>query len=153
MKKLSRFPALLAMVFVCLNSTCLDDNEECTHAPYWCDHSKPSYGLVTIEISRPRDNSPVPVSIYRGDIEDSVMVKSLLLREDTYSFSLPDERYSARARYITIIDSAQAIVNAIDGGTLEAESEEYCEGYCYTEGTLTLDLVLKDGLVPLRGGD
>ncbi len=154
MKAFIKVILLSAVLVVCLNSVCpkYDEEEDCYHAPLGCKTYAPTVGTMTIKVSKTLDDSPVRVWLYAGYIEDSTLVDTFLISGTDYTIPRSNGVYSARARYLTKIGGENKFFNAVDGGSLQEESEEYCEGTCYESGSITLDLKLARELEPISGG-
>jgi len=113
------------------------DDEECTPAPSNCQSVAPTLHIVQLEVSSPR---PVLVKVYRGsNHETGTEIWSGLAPGATWTLGAMTGPYSATALYVTDADS----VLVVDGGVLEASSMETCDGSCFTQGSLDLDLRLQ----------
>lgn len=123
------------------------DDEECEdgYAPFDCETSPPSYGTLIIEITNNYLNPAVPVIIYSGDFEDGKIAIQDTLSAET-SYILHNDYYSVRAEYKVMLDQDLVTVYSVDGGTLDYESESYCDDTCYEEGVETLDATLDTDL-------
>jgi len=131
-------------VFACclLFSVSCNSDEDCDPAPYDCIEYKPEEGNLIIEVTLDNLNSAVPVVIYHGDIEDEQVVLVDTIDTDTGESWLANDDYSVTAEYRLLKNSQEMTVYVVEGGNLDATSTEYCEGDCYEEGVLTLDVTL-----------
>lgn len=121
-----------------------EEEEDCEPAPGNCDTSPPSIGRLSIKLS---DGAAVPYVIYRGpDIEAGTIIEegtgsgSVLIDS---SASLGE--YSAIATYTFDHEGKTYTIEAVDGGELSYDSEDYCDDKtCYSEGSLELNLTFDE---------
>jgi hypothetical protein len=126
-------------------ASCRDeDDEECTkgYKPDECVESKPDSGMLKIRVTINALNPSVAITVYNGDFEENKAVFTDELDRAERDYYMKNRYYSVKATYQAIIDGRQVTVNAIDGGDLDADTEEYCDGNCYSEGEVTLEPLL-----------
>ncbi len=137
--------ALCFFAFISTSCDLLNNDDECDlgYKPYDCIETEPDNGTLKIDITLNSLNSSVPVTIYVGDYEDNHIYLQDTLVNSAKTYYLPNNDYAAKADYNDIIEGSEITVFSIDGGDLSADSEEYCDGTCYSEGYLTLDVTYK----------
>ncbi|MGL1900619.1 MAG: hypothetical protein OCC49_00695 [Fibrobacterales bacterium] len=132
-----------ALISLTILFSCTTQNEEdCVERPIWksCISTPSEAGDITIEATINEENPQVTVTIYAGDFELNQVVLTKLISESKTFFSLPVGSYSATINYAV----GDKFITAVDGGSLENSSIEYCEGICYEEVEVTYDLTLGD---------
>ncbi len=159
MKKFTPKLLLAFCLIVLYHGGCSNYNEEegCHYAPsdFTCNY-RPDYGTVTIKVSTPPDNSPVPIWVYRGNVDDGELIFQDYVTEFPYKlYDVQNGKISVKAGYIVSFKGEpKESGRRIDGGELKPETKEYCEGTCYREGELTLDVHWpNDELTKLLSGD
>ncbi len=130
---------ILTILFSC---TTYNEEEDCDERPLWkaCSSAPSQAGEITIEVTLNEENPRVTVTIYNGDFENNKVVLTKLISENKTTISLPIGSYSATIKYAV----GDKYITAVDGGSLENSSIEYCEGICYEEVEITFDLTLGD---------
>ena len=126
------FAALLALFSACNNNQCDPDLE--------CYSVRPDSGYVNLTITINNENQWVPIAIYEGQIDDSV----LLLRDTVtdnilFYYLAADTRYSATAEY----KEAQLTILAVDGDRIRTRRETNCDDLCFTVNDANINLSLK----------
>jgi hypothetical protein len=135
----------LLISIVCCDylSTDDDDNEEtCEHAPFDCISDMPQFGFVRVIVNKLHGESYIPVTLFKGTIEQGETLYVTNQQNDTAEYTAPLDYISSEARYEVIVNSAPAVVKAVDGGNLSYKSTMYCEGRCYEYEEITLVLRL-----------
>lgn len=122
---------------------CYDDCENGNYKPYDCNENKPVEGEVTLEITIDNLNPEVPIEFFLGDVEENVFYFADTLSIQKFTYTLPNNYYSVRAKYKAIINGNLVTVYSIDGGSLDAFQNDYCDGTCYDTGTLNLNAELE----------
>lgn len=140
MKKSFLMIFFLLIAFSCDN---YDSENDCYHQPSDCMEYPPSTGYVEITVNFNDLNRAVPIEIYEGNFEDGRLVLKSTLTTTQKRFNLPsDKKYSAIGIYNHVKDGENIVIYTLDGGKLDHTTKEYCEGDCYEEGTLDLNLKL-----------
>lgn len=116
--------------------------DECTYKPTDCIEDKPTLGDVTILVTIDNLNSEVPITLFEDDVEHNRIVLQDTLHTDSKTYRLGYNYYSAKAIYKYEIDGEIVTVNSINGDELEYNEEEYCDGTCYTEGSIKINVEL-----------
>ncbi|MBN2681569.1 MAG: hypothetical protein JXR58_03620 [Bacteroidales bacterium] len=131
---------LLASLISVLFSFCEVEDTECVDADYSdCDTWEPFWGELVISLTINEENTLVPVTIYRGKIEENQIIKQCSIRTPTLYYEVPlDEYYTVKAQYK---NNGQTIY-AIDGDRIYKKSRKYCDSTCWEikGGYFTLDL-------------
>ena len=119
---------------------CTIFDEECEERPFWkeCEHQRPTHGMLNILVTINSENPSVPINIYRGDFELGILILSDTLTMNEFEYTLPINKYSATAKYI----SGQDTIIAVDGGEISVKLIEYCDENCWEVYDATLDLEL-----------
>ena len=127
--------------FALMSSGCNLADENCDKGfrPSDCVTTSPDNGVVRVEVTLDAANTSVPVVLYKGTIEQNQVVVVDTMRSAVKEYSLLNGEYAVRAQYRTLINGSLATVYSIDGGRLTFGSTEYCDGTCYSTGTLILD--------------
>ena len=139
--KILVFIILFSINFQC--SLCEDESEdECTYKPSNCIEEEPEFGYVTIKVTINSLNPEVPISIFNGDVEENDIVLQDTLNANSKTYHLEYTYYSVLAIYKATIDNEIVTINSINGEELEYQVENYCDGVCYTEGNIEIDVEL-----------
>jgi hypothetical protein len=139
--KVILFPILILIAVMIAG--CYEDCEDGDYKPADCNESKPVEGQVTLKITLNNMNTQVPVEFFIGDVEENVFYFADTISTQTVSYTLPNNYYSVRAKYRAIINGNSVTVYSIDGGSLDAFETDYCDGVCYSNGSLDLDAKLE----------
>lgn len=109
--------------------------------PSDCNSSIPSGGTVSVSIVTNSINPTVKIEIYEGNIEDGKLIISENLSSDK-SYTLPNGYYTAQAFYKVNYEGHVVTIKAVDGKELDYSSQNYCDGTCYSDGSINLDCEL-----------
>ena len=134
--------SILISIVVCV-AGCDEECEEGNYKPGDCNESKPIEGEVILKITIDNMNAMVPVEFFIGDVEENIFYFADTIVTQSVSYTLPNNRYAVRAKYKAIINGKLVTVYSIDGGSLDANETDYCDGDCYENGSLTLDAKLE----------
>jgi hypothetical protein len=121
-----------------------DEEEDCDPAPWDCDRTPPSRGRLLVKLS---GDDAVPYVVYKGpDIETgSIIAEGAGSGRVLIDSSATLGEYSALATYTLEHDGKVYTIEAVDGGTLSYDSEDYCDGEkCYSEESLELNLTFDE---------
>jgi hypothetical protein len=143
-----------AVIILCLLSIIgcdPDPNDEkkteCTNRPSSCRETTFTEGTLKIKFTLNAQNPTPTIYVYEGDYntENPQNPKYTFGVDSTVSSpyctkNIPVGKYSAKISYI--VDGA--IIDAIDGGSIESEGISYCEGKCYEIQTPTLDCTFNE---------
>jgi hypothetical protein len=133
---------LTAVLFALSISACKHNYSDidCTTYDYsTCTTIEPEQAVLKIKVTLNAENTTVPITIYKGNIEDSVAVFFDTVKTSEYIISLPvNEYYSAKARYT--LNNHQII--AVDGDKIEKTGTDVCDSTCWSvnEGKINLEL-------------
>jgi hypothetical protein len=130
-----------AIVCVGMLWNCNDSTNECSkgYKPFDCVENAPATGTLEVKVTISDMNTSVPIAIYRGKVEQNVVVFRDTLTASSGQYLLENGEYSVRASYKAFVGGSLVTVYSIEGGTLSSDSKEYCDGTCYSKGTLVLD--------------
>jgi len=121
-------------------AACSDVNEDLPYAPANCNPVKPSFGTVIVTVSKSAAHPTIPLTIYRGNYEEGIVVVRDTVDVAQTGFEVPvDKYYAVIARYTVGLDT----ILVLNGGRLEVNGETYRDATCYGLPTLELDLRLR----------
>lgn len=135
LKEVICFSLILFVVFSCETD---ESDEECEHKPSNCREYSYTEGTIVIDVTIDNENPSVLIELYRGNVEDNVLIDSITTTESSYSATLPISDYSGKVQYVY----SGATIIAIDGDSIESVAENYCEGTCYSLKNAHLNLIL-----------
>ncbi|MEI6765249.1 MAG: hypothetical protein WCM76_06370 [Bacteroidota bacterium] len=131
---------IFALCVVCCGCKSSVSEQDCQSYDYTdCETTEPVAANLNIRLTINAENPWVPVSIYRGRVEDSVLVKYDSIKEEKYSVLMETgSYYSVVARYI----SGDKIIYAIGGDKVSKSSQTTCDSICWTvtEGNVNVEL-------------
>lgn len=134
---------LILIALFIISCSIYNEEEECYYMPSDCVKSAVIEGTVDIELTYNNLNPIVPVIVYRGMVETGKELFRLDCSPKSHSFTLMgNEYYSIKAQYQYKRGDSLITVYSVDGGSLESKSKSYCEGSCYSPGTLELKAIL-----------
>ena len=134
------FLILSVLVFLyCDNNV---EGEMCENYNYDdCNTIEPSTAFININVSCNSDFPLVPIVLYRGDIDDGVIVLYDTLNTTRKTYELPvNIYYSATAEYQYVSKK----IYVLDGGKIKTKSEKICDSICWTRVNKELNLEVKD---------
>ena len=133
---------LLVVLVVMAAFGCSSDGEgDLPFAPVDCLKTKPANGHLNVTITLNAQNAKVPVTVYKGPIEDGMVVKSDSVSVAQFSYELPADRsYAVIARYLV----GQDTILAIGSDDITTNEKEYEDGFCWevTDGNVDARLKL-----------
>ncbi len=115
-----------------------DDGCDKGYKPSGCRENEPPTGILRVTVTISSMNPRVPIAVYYGTVDANDVAFVDTLDQTTREYSVPNREYAVTAKYAAIIDHASATVYSIEGGSLSPDHADYCDGTCYTEGTLEL---------------
>ena len=130
MKKTYLHIILLLLISTIIFPYCTDlEDEECYDADYSsCDTWEPFWGELDISLTINEENPEVPITIYRGKLEDEDIVKQCTIRTPTLYYEVPlDIYYTVKAEY----KSGDKTIYAVDGDEIKKHSTDYCDSTCW----------------------
>jgi len=113
---------------------------DCEYPDYSnCITKEPENGKVLLTVTINSENKAVPISIFRGNVENN----DVFLYDTAYisnkEYVLPaNVFYSVKAQY----KSKGRVIHAIDGGYLEKKSYDVCDSVCWVVKDVNLNLKL-----------
>lgn len=138
--KLSKFLWLLILFFGFISCKNKYSDVDCVSYDYSdCTTIEPDEAVLKIRVTINSENTHVPVFIYKGPIEDSIVVSVDTINTQELVISLPvNEYYSAKAIYKK---NSQQII-AVDGDKIEKKGTSVCDSTCWSvnEGKINLEI-------------
>ena len=133
---MNKWQFLLLMVCL-LGSACQIENG-CDPSQV-CLQTAPKEGQVWVRVTNNAENRQVNLTIFRGEVDNGVVVSSELTSNEDVFFTLPsDTYYSAMARYFQGNDT----IYAVDGGEMKVLQGTNCGQDCWEAKTVQMDLRL-----------
>jgi len=102
----------------------------------------PDNGVIEISVTLNDSITDVPVYIYEGVIEDSLLISFEHTAEQKMLFYLGNGEYSVLAVYQIVQAGEPVTIYSIDGGTLIPDHNDCGDEDYYREGLLQLDVRL-----------
>ena len=141
MKNVFKLFYLTIFMFSC---SLLEDNndEECNKGdkPYDCIESRPSHGTLTINVTINALNPKVPIEIFKSNYIDERLYLRDTLTTSSKKYYTRNSAYAVKAIYKKMIDGKIETLLSVNSGDLSAEKTEYCDGYCYEEGSEEIEV-------------
>jgi hypothetical protein len=136
------FIFLIALLCFLLLMGCSYEEEDdaCEPCPSDCHHTPFTEGKLEVEVTINAENPQVTLMIYEGDFEDGILIDSVNLSVTSYETTLPLGDYSGVVEY----QVGSYTVVAVDGDSIENDSEDCCTGPCYEIDNAHLDLMLEE---------
>jgi hypothetical protein len=133
--------ALLFVLMVSLTLASCTDSENKGYAPWGCKRVPPETGFVVLRVTISDAQSQVPVTVYKGDYEENVVV----LR-DTLDTSQKELEMSVAIEYTFLASYFRGAdtLSVLGSATLDVESDEYADATCYYVETDHIDLRLHE---------
>jgi hypothetical protein len=120
------FTAIPVLFISCIDS---NDPDECTHKPASCHSTPYSYGTLTVKYILNSENPSITIKIYQDTINGTLVQTIPNVNSGTsYDIVLPFGTYAAQVVY----QYGAIQIEAVDSDKIESESDEYCEGTCYS---------------------
>jgi len=132
---------ILTFLFITLQSCYTHNVDDCTQYDYSdCITKRPDSAIVRIKYTVSRFHPSVPLQIFKGKIDNNLLIYSDTLTDGLLKILLPvNEYYSARVYYINPGDT----IIAIDGDKLKLWKEHVCDSVCWSTNEPVIDLRLK----------
>ena len=133
------FRQIIPLLVVTAISLCLGCNNNNSCDPNMiCDTVQPTTAPIVVLVSNNDENQDVPLSIYVGNADDSVLYfRDTVTQNPRYDVPI-NTRYSVVAKY----RQGANTVYAVDGGKTKLVTTPNCNEYCYTTNELRLNLKL-----------
>jgi hypothetical protein len=132
---------VICFYLVMIHTGCDQSSDECDkgYKPYDCIETEPGGGTVRIKVNISNTNPSIPITVFSGKVEQNQIVLEDTLTSGEKEYFLDNGEYAVRAEYRANIDGSWVTVHSVEGGELSPSKKEYCDGNCYSEGTLELD--------------
>lgn len=134
---------LLAVLMPPIVASCSEGECDKGYRPDDCVTTTPGEGIVRIDLTINVLNPRVPLTLYRGTIQQNDVVLTDTVEVPVAQYRVPNGYYSVAARYRSLMGRDTVTIVSVDGSTLRAESTDYCDGSCWREGSMTLDAMLE----------
>lgn len=120
---------LIAIFCSLILSNCNYEDTECVDADYSsCDTWEPYWGELDIDLTIDENNKNIPVTIYKGKIEENDVIKQCTIRTPKLYYEVPlDEYYTVKAEY----KHEGKTIFAVDGDEIYKSSRDYCDSTCW----------------------
>lgn len=119
--------------------------DDCTNYDYSnCNTVKPDFGDVIVFVTVNKTITEVPICVYKGKIDDSVIIFRDTLSMELERYELPvNEYYSVAASYN--LDGRK--ITAISGGKLSMKGYPICDSICYVVKEPIINVRLRKDLL------
>ncbi|HPB26503.1 MAG TPA: hypothetical protein PLB59_05160 [Bacteroidales bacterium] len=121
-------------------SNYISSPEDCLNYDYTdCNTSEPSVVPLHIKLSINSENPVVPITIFRGKLENNNIILSDTVNSSSCTFWVaPDNYYTVEARY----RSGNNMIYAYDGDNVKKIRNQVCDSVCWTyqEGNVNVEL-------------
>lgn len=137
-----RYIAIIVLftLLICTGCGSSVSDEECATYDYsGCETTEPVAANLNVHVTLNSENPYVPLQIYRGRVEDSVLVMlDTARKEEVQLLMATGSYYSVAARYI----SGNKIIYALGGDKVSTSSERTCDSICWSvsEGNVNVEL-------------
>lgn len=129
--------ALLATALMGATAACHDLTFDCGQDAHRCYSSEPENGPLILRLSPNAENPTIPIAIYRGRVEDSVLVWTDTTAEARYEVMVElDQWHAAVATY----RQNGRTIQAIDWGRPWAMYRESCACFSLEKDELRLEV-------------
>ena len=133
---------LMLLAVMLFSLSCNSSNTDCNPAdgvPPNCDDIEPTTGVLSMDLTVNTENPFVPIAVYYGYVDDSVLYFQDTIGSKSVSYDVPiGQRYTVVAKYAM----QGRTVYAIDGGKVKLKTNDNCGYTCYTTVDLDLNLQL-----------
>jgi hypothetical protein len=133
------FIAVLFLILSCNDNS--NNSVDCSTYNYSdCTTREPIDGRLYINLSINSENPAVPITIYRGKLEDNNIITKNTVTTNKYDTLLPiDNYYTVTAKY----KKGSATIIAVDGGKISKSKTKTCDSICWSVKTASIDVKLK----------
>ncbi|MFA4850918.1 MAG: hypothetical protein WC868_11230 [Bacteroidales bacterium] len=142
LKHLSSFCFFIATLFFILSCNDNSDNSvDCSTYNYSdCNTREPFDGKLYINLSINSGNPAVPITIYKGKLEDNDVILKDTVTTDKYDTLLPiDNYYTVTAKY----KKGNTVIVAVDGDKISKSKSKTCDSTCWSVKTASVNVKLK----------
>jgi hypothetical protein len=139
---LSTFCAVLVALIACSDTSTTDSDEDndLPLSPENCEVDRPPLGPLKVKVTIDGEFKTVPITVYRGDIEDNVIELETTMTKPERTLQMDVNRdYSVIALYVIGPDT----VAVLDSDDISRENKEYRDRYCWEVPAATVDLRLR----------
>jgi len=105
-----------------------------------CETVEPMVGSLEIKLTINTENKKVPLYIYRGNLEDNIIMDTIYSESENYKYeTILNNFYTVVAEYIKNNDT----IMVVDGTSLEKISGYNCDSICWDITGGKINLILK----------
>lgn len=132
---------MLLIFFWSCNTDDSNDSIDCSSYDYSnCNTFEPYDGRFYVKLTINSENQAVPITIYRGKLEDNNVILRDTVITEKYDTLLPiDNYYTVTASYIKGLES----IIAVDGDKVTKSKTKTCDSTCWSVKTGSVNLRLK----------
>jgi len=132
--------SLLAVSCESIIDALTEDSDNCDDYDFSDCQSEPASGSLDIDLTINAQNPKVPLTVYYGVIDDSIVVARDTATSDSWKIEVGlNVYYSVTAKYK---DGTKTII-ALDGDKIEKTSSTICDSTCWEISGDEIDLRLK----------
>jgi len=130
---------MLFIILSCNDNS--DDSVDCSTYNYSdCNTREPFDGRIYINLSINSENPAVPITIYKGKLEENDVVLMDTATANKYDTLLPiDNYYTVTAKY----KKGNTTIIAVDGGKISKSKTKTCDSICWSVKTASVNVKLK----------
>ncbi len=132
---------LTSMLFFILSCKDTNNSVDCSSYDYSdCNTVEPFDGRLFINLSINSENPAVPITIYKGKLEDNDVILKDTVTTDKYDTLLPiDNYYTVTAKY----KKGNTVIVAVDGDKISKNKTKTCDSTCWSVKTASVNVKLK----------
>lgn len=140
-KKYFTFSLIACLSISSCNDNTDSDSVDCSTYDYSdCITSEPYDGRMNVKLTINDENPKVPISIYRGKLEDNDLYLTDTVYKENYDTLLPiDYFYTVTAEYKRNGEK----IFAVDGDNIKKSHANVCDSVCWDIKTGSVNLRLK----------
>jgi hypothetical protein len=132
---------LISSAIVSCKDTSTDNSVDCSTYNYSdCNSVQPFTGNMHVKLTINGENPAVPLTIYRGKLEDGVIILHDTVSESIYDTLLPiDSYYTVTAKYT----KGSSTIIAVDGDKISSSNTVTCDSTCWSVKAGSVNVRLK----------
>ena len=132
---------ILGSVLISCKDTTTNNTVDCSTYDYSdCNSIQPFEGNMHVKLSINSENPAVPLTIYRGKLEDNVVFLRDTVSESIYDTMLPvDNFYTVTAKY----SKGSSTIIAVDGDKISSSNTVTCDSTCWSVKSGSVNVKLK----------
>lgn len=132
---------MFGSAIISCKDTTTDNSVDCSTYDYSdCNSIQPFDGNMHVKLTINSENPAVPLTIYRGKLEDGVVILRDTVSESTYDTLLPvDYSYTVTAKYT----KGSSTIIAVDGDKISSSNTVTCDSTCWSVKPGSVNVRLK----------